>query len=392
MTGHGFDAFSSGTGLTLVPGIKGQALSCPASGFDCWAANSRDSFCLKNFTIETWFNANSLPVGGQLKILDVSSIQTGMGNGYSFCILDGGTVDLAFWSVARDYWVDAISAIQIKAGQWYHLAGTYDGTSMKVYINGNLEATVACAGGPVYPIGDNARIGCVKTTDSRGVIYWADGRIDELKLYTYALSSDDIADHYAAYTSNDSIPVLIPMVPDTQTNRKPAFRWHPAIGAASYRIVIDTEGDFANPIVILPLLDTLFTPLADLPYGKIFWKVSANTNYTRYSAVDTFFVAAGTGAGNVMQREQNGVSSIISFGKGFHLTYTIINRARVTIKLFSMTGACIATLCDEERQPGTQQMQWNGVGKDGKEVPGGSYLAVCAIGTKVLTKKIVLVR
>jgi hypothetical protein len=66
-----------------------------------------------------------------------------------------------------------------------------------VYINGNLEATVAYAGGLVCPIGDNARIGCVKTTDARGVIYQADGKIDELKLFNYPLSSGSIAADYA---------------------------------------------------------------------------------------------------------------------------------------------------------------------------------------------------
>jgi flagellar hook assembly protein FlgD len=83
--------------------------------------------------------------------------------------------------------------------------------------------------------------------------------------------------------------------------------------------------------------------------------------------------------------------TIVPSGNGFHLSYTVNERARVTIKLFSLTGACIATIRDEELSPGPQQAEWNGCGKDGRQVPGGSYLAVCAIGGKVLTRKIVLV-
>jgi hypothetical protein len=183
------------------------------------------------------------------------------------------------------------------------------------------------------------------------------------------------------------------MVPKTQTNRKPVFRWHKARGAASYRVVIDTAGDFLNPIVILPLPDTMFMPLVNLPLGKIFWKVSANTNFNRYSAVDTFMIVARTDIGKSMRDDRESeLFTVVSSGGGFHLTIDAGDHAKVTIRLFAMTGACVATLCDKAMASGIRVLQWNGADNNGRAVPRGSYLVRCAIGSKVVTKKIALVR
>jgi hypothetical protein len=291
-------------------------------------------------------------------------------------------------------YVDVVSTTSLNAENWYHIAATYDSLNLKVYINGVLENSVQNSSG-VYPSpGVDARIGCQRQSD--GIVrQLLNGKLDEMKFYTYALSADSVAAHYRAVVSNphnDSVPVLVPMVPRTQTNRKPVFRWHPAPGASSYRIVIDTAGDFMNPVVLHPLPDTAFTPQVDLPYGKIFWKVSASTDFTRYSPTDTFTLIAVTG--NAMQcglRDADAVQ-VRTSGRGVHLTYSVSERARVKIQLFSMTGICMVTLCDKESASGTSVLQWNGTDNNGSVLPRGSYLVRCAIGSTMVTRKIALVR
>lgn len=398
VTGHGYDAHTSGTGLSFSSGIRGQALNCSGSDYDAVVTNSRDSFMLAKFSIETWFYSNVSPsqYPEEGKILDYSYITYGTRNGFTLDVYPSGNIRLVITNPDGSAWVIASSVKKLEATTWYHIACTFDSTILKIYVNGVLDGSFAYAGTYLKPNND-AHIGFQKRSDGSSK-YFLNGKIDELKLYNYALPADSIAAHYHAIYPippivwNDSIPVLIPMVPESQTNRKPTFRWHPAVGASSYRIAIDMAGDFANPIIILPLLDTFFTPQVGLPYGKLCWKVSANTNLVRYSAVDTFLVVAGTGTGDAMQREQNGVSGIVASGNGFRFSYTVKEMTRVTIKLFSMSGTCIATLCDEDRSPGTHRLLWNGMAKDGQKVPGGSYLAVCAIGAKVTTRKIMLVR
>jgi len=41
------------------------------------------------------------------------------------------------------HWRRAESPNSLEVGQWYHLAGTFDGADVKFYVNGSLEATVS---------------------------------------------------------------------------------------------------------------------------------------------------------------------------------------------------------------------------------------------------------
>jgi PKD repeat protein len=69
---------------------------------------------------------------------------------------------------------------------WSHLAGTYDGTTLRLYINGTLVASQTFVG-LIAPSTGAMRIG--------GDRIWGDyfrGRIDEIRLYKRALSASDI--------------------------------------------------------------------------------------------------------------------------------------------------------------------------------------------------------
>ncbi len=81
---------------------------------------------------------------------------------------------------------------------WTHVAGTYDGSTLRVYFNGVLEAEGAYAGG-IFPgtnaLGIGGSIG--GSTDSTIVSPFA-GLIDEPSLYNRALSASEIQAIYNA--------------------------------------------------------------------------------------------------------------------------------------------------------------------------------------------------
>ena len=72
------------------------------------------------------------------------------------------------------------------AGQWQHLTGTCDGTTAKIYINGNLVASKAFSGN----VGDSNtwRIGAY--SDSPAGFF--DGTIDEVRIYNRALGPNEV--------------------------------------------------------------------------------------------------------------------------------------------------------------------------------------------------------
>jgi regulation of enolase protein 1 (concanavalin A-like superfamily) len=71
-------------------------------------------------------------------------------------------------------------------GLWYHFAGTYDGSQIKLYINGALIATTDQTGA-INTNTNNAQIG---TRD--GGQWFYNGVIDDARIYNRALSDDEI--------------------------------------------------------------------------------------------------------------------------------------------------------------------------------------------------------
>jgi hypothetical protein len=78
------------------------------------------------------------------------------------------------------------------AGQTYHVVGTYDGTTQRLYVNGALVASAALTG-PATSNTNPLVIGSWGGTNE----FFA-GRIDEVAIYTKALTSAQVQAHYSA--------------------------------------------------------------------------------------------------------------------------------------------------------------------------------------------------
>lgn len=98
---------------------------------------------------------------------------------------DNSAFEFAIRTTLGNKWVFSGTAPRID--QWYHLAGTYDGSSLNMYVNGLLENSVSHSGtivGSNKPliIGNNP-------ANNRGFA----GSIVDMRIYDTALSESDIA-------------------------------------------------------------------------------------------------------------------------------------------------------------------------------------------------------
>ena len=75
-----------------------------------------------------------------------------------------------------------------KIGEWYHFAGTFDGKTLRVYINGELEGEKEI-GQPIAPSDLELWIGA---DDYGRPTDFFPGVIDEVRIYNRALSADEI--------------------------------------------------------------------------------------------------------------------------------------------------------------------------------------------------------
>lgn len=131
-----------------------------------------------------------------------SSYQGGQGNcgfvamteSYGLCI--GGWWRGAFQFVVttQNGWASATSPEDFPGGDWYHMVGVYDGTQLRLYVNGVLDSTAAQHGN-IAPFTSPLWIGKYCGGGS-GIDWCLYGKIDEVAVYDRVLSEAEILRHY----------------------------------------------------------------------------------------------------------------------------------------------------------------------------------------------------
>jgi hypothetical protein len=287
VTGHSYHAVATGSGLTLAPGVKGDALSFPDSGYEVTVPNSKNNFRPQYLTIETWYYPKkSIPAKGQAELLDYSYSSTGFSKGYSLYINSTGNASLTSSSYDGRANLTCSTKSVLLVNKWYHIAATYDGKSFCIFLNGILEGTFNYSPGMfVLPQAElDARIGCQRFADS-SVGYFANGKIDEMALYNYAMLADSIVSH--SYSPLRA-PALIPYDSNYTHNLRPILKWFANKAISAYKIQIASNQDFRSPIDNSATSDTFYSPSIDLPVGIIYWRVGNDADTTVWSAPSSF--------------------------------------------------------------------------------------------------------
>ncbi|HUI93122.1 MAG TPA: lamin tail domain-containing protein [Chitinivibrionales bacterium] len=157
------------------------------------------------------------------------------------------------------------------------------------------------------------------------------------------------------FIQNDSIPVLIPIIPDTVTSQAGMmFTWHKATGATSYKIQIyKTDTIIPQPIVITFAADTFYQQLVPLASGRYVWTVSANFDYNRLSYPDTFWVKPVSKTVEITRSKLPTVLSIRAFASSGRVMLSIAVPQRaslavrpVSVDLFDVRGRLIGRVFD----------------------------------------------
>ena len=92
------------------------------------------------------------------------------------------------------------------AGQWYHVAATYDGRAMRLFVNGEQEGGSTRLSGTIrYAATAPFVIGRYRTDDED---YPLEGAIKEVRIYKRALSPKEIAAAFAADKALSEVPAV----------------------------------------------------------------------------------------------------------------------------------------------------------------------------------------
>ncbi len=138
-------------------------------------------------TVEAWIKADAWGTSSFTNSIFCKHGWATGNKGYVLRCGDNGKVSFNI-SNASGAWTEAITGSVMKTGQWYHVAGTFNGDTIIVYINGNVEATTVYNGSMSPSTGLDAKIGEIAYTSGR----FFKGQIDEVRMWNTALSKHDL--------------------------------------------------------------------------------------------------------------------------------------------------------------------------------------------------------
>jgi hypothetical protein len=173
-------------GAEIVPdGKSNSAASFDGSGAYSDFGSSAVLRPAHAVSIEAWIRIN--PDSSGSMYIAGNADQTTM-TGYGIVIQNSGLLE---FRIGNGTWRSVTSSTALTLGLWHHIAGTFDGGKLRLYINGVLDNETAAEAVITYSA--PFRAGYAAGTSGEG--YYA-GLIDELAVYNRPLSDDEIASRY----------------------------------------------------------------------------------------------------------------------------------------------------------------------------------------------------
>ncbi len=180
-TGNGRTGTVSGAGWTSE-GRFGGALVFDGHNDLVSVADADGLHLTGAMTLEAWVKPTDGTAGWRPAIVKM----LGGNRDYAlYATSEGGGPSGHVHSSAGEQYVASASAVAV--GSWSHVAMTYDGSRIDVYVNGSAVASHP-ASGAVDASTDALQIG-----GNAGSAEWFAGAIDEVRVYNRALSSPEIA-------------------------------------------------------------------------------------------------------------------------------------------------------------------------------------------------------
>ena len=181
-SGNGHDGEIRGN-VNWVQGKLGSALEFPGTPGNLVSIPPTPELDLFTFTIVAWYKGEDT---GSWQYL-VSKEVPHTSRNYSIGVNKGTGVMTTQITVGAEQWKTATGKTMLTDGEWYHMAGTYDGTFIQSWVNGVMEGQTGEQGEPDHPEGEPLRIGAVNGIPAKGII-------DEIALFSVALEEEDIQD------------------------------------------------------------------------------------------------------------------------------------------------------------------------------------------------------
>ena len=151
---------------------------------------------LSTWTVEAWVKFDSAPQTG------VNAIVTNQYDGLSNVNFALGSIDPLSNQIKTGFFNGAwrmSSGVTVATGQWYHLVGTYDGSTIKLYNNSVSVGSTSYAATPTS--GGEVRIARRWDASGTDANNFVDGMIPVVRIYNRALDSLEVLQNFNVHRS-----------------------------------------------------------------------------------------------------------------------------------------------------------------------------------------------
>jgi hypothetical protein len=179
-------------GITgLLAGDTNRAADFTRNSSERVSVNDNTLLDPTNVTLEAWVRPDSSLSFGQVRSIIAKTNTSDNDLAYSLDYRRSGlsTNQLAF-SIATTSTTTYTVTQTLNSGSTYHVVATYNGATMRIYVNGVEVGSGQSKTGNMRNSGQPLRIGTAALAD-----YW-DGPIDEVAVYSTALPAATILAHY----------------------------------------------------------------------------------------------------------------------------------------------------------------------------------------------------
>jgi hypothetical protein len=166
-----------------IDGVEGHALQLDGDGDYVDLGNDSSLNITHQITVAAWIKVDTFDVEWQAVI--------NKGDG-SWRLQRNGTKDSIEFACTGAFVPGALvgslfGTVNVNDGQWHHIAGTYDGSRVYLYVDGKLDVSSEATGS--IRINDyNVLIGANAEKPDREF----KGSIDDIRIYNYALNAEEI--------------------------------------------------------------------------------------------------------------------------------------------------------------------------------------------------------
>ena len=142
-----------------------------------------------NWTKALWFTTDN--TGSEKTLL--AAFETSANRNFIIQKLTTDKIFAVMYNTALGAYLSCISTTTVSTGTFYHVAVTYDGTTLRLYIDGSEEASDATSSGT---LNTNSVTEYIGRLDSSITAQDWDGKVDECGVWNRALGSSEVSDLY----------------------------------------------------------------------------------------------------------------------------------------------------------------------------------------------------